>query len=431
MICKNADNSREIMKTFYTIICLLCFTFSVSALEFDIPENDEIRIKYKELIFGPTYKIIQFTKIYEVMQFNLHDVVVRNLVNEDSVYLIFENKLPGVDSSFTAGTYIIRRNRENGRFVEARVRLKNRSDTSLKFYPDNGRSRMDIYLFNTKVFENVLIPMGFEELLLQPIQKIISLTQHTIDWDLLFVKGDPLFYQDIVTMLAALRAEIPFLNDSEDGAMDKNGRLVSIDNLELQQGGGFNCSGFAKWIVDGLLHPKTGNYLEINTLKEKHLDVRGSSFTLRYEDDRDPFFGLDWTRNLAMAAGGKNDDPERYDVTELSFFQYIEDAGYKMDNIDLVLYQLAVREPGNFYLGSVNGEYGSDPILRQHYHIVILFPYFNKDGEFMVSVLERNAETTLSAVKLRYPGEFIHIVRISSSPDFELPDQGQGLRLFR
>jgi hypothetical protein len=144
------------------------------------------------------------------------------------------------------------------------------------------------------------------------------------------------------------------------------------------------------------------------------------------EDARDPYFGLDWTRNIAVALmqldhPGTELAPTAADVREVPFSQYVRNVGYPVVDMKEVLYLLAIQDPGYFYLGSVNKEFGTDPVLRQHTHVVVLFPYFTGDGKFRVSVMERNVETSLQSLADRYPDDFIHLVRIRAERNYVPP----------
>ena len=93
-----------------------------------------------------------------------------------------------------------------------------------------------------------------------------------------------------------------------------------------------------------------------------------------------------------------------------------------MESLRSVLYSLARTEPGTFYLGSVNGLFGSDPVLRQHTHVLVLFPYFDGNGRFEAAVMERSIETSVASLERRYPDDFIHLVRVRGDSDFEAPE---------
>jgi hypothetical protein len=117
-------------------------------------------------------------------------------------------------------------------------------------------------------------------------------------------------------------------------------------------------------------------------------------------------------------------DPEALDVRNVPSAQYTEDVGYRVDTLTSVLYRLARRDPGTFYLGSVNRLFGEDPVLRQHTHVVALFPYFDRAGTFHVAVMERNVETSVASLERRYGNDFIHLVRVPGSDDFTPPRFG-------
>ncbi|MDR2144083.1 MAG: hypothetical protein LBP29_06920, partial [Treponema sp.] len=114
---------------------------------------------------------------------------------------------------------------------------------------------------------------------------------------------DPDMYRDSRELIKKLRAKLPALKFADDGALDENGRYVYINSLAPQNAaensGGLNCSGFAKWFVDGLLYPVTGRFLPIAPLKEATVK-NGSSLAANYSEIENSHFGLDWTRNLAM-----------------------------------------------------------------------------------------------------------------------------------
>jgi len=233
-------------------------------------------------------------------------------------------------------------------------------------------------------------------------------------------------------MLSKLRSELAFLVDSDDGAMDKNGEYRLIADLSLNPEKGFNCSGFVKWIVDGLYGPRAGELLSIEELKRKHLGYRGNAWSEKYEYERDPYFGLDWSRNLATAVlslqSGAGVDPEAADVRSVPFFEYFEDVGFRVEDLDLLMYLLARTEPGHFYIGSINRDFGADPVLKQHVHLVALFPYFDEAGVFKTAVMERNVETGIQSLKTRFPSDHIHLVRLPASGDFAPPPLNFGPR---
>ena len=85
---------------------------------------------------------------------------------------------------------------------------------------------------------------------------------------------------------------------------------------------------------------------------EANILICGKQMGDPLEYKRDPYFGLDWTRNLAvtmMELGGKKVSREAADIRSSSFSRYIEDVGFPVSDLDKVLYELAVRKPGYFF----------------------------------------------------------------------------------
>jgi hypothetical protein len=240
-----------------------------------------------------------------------------------------------------------------------------------------------------------------------------------------------------------VREGLPELVFADDGAIDERGEYVFIDTLEPQpaQAAGLNCSGFAKWLVDGLLRPLTGTRLPVGPLKAP-FGGRKSSFSEELEALRDPFFGLDWTRNLAAAANTVLRSPaygtlEEFEVRKSPFAEvimrgggagtvrlypgFLENAGFGIEGLQPLLYTLAVETPGRIYLASVNAELtpAGGPGMRQHFHVAVLIPYFNEYGNFHIAVFESAEESSFAAFRNRYPDHYVNLVTIPLEPNFE------------
>jgi hypothetical protein len=298
------------------------------------------------------------------------------------------------------------------------------------------------------VINSLPLPVPFERLFVLPLEEILSLAGDKFPRRYFEPQIDS--YRDTRKFVGMLRERIPALSFRDDGAMDENGRYVFINDLANQDGeAGLNCSGFAKWVVDGILRPVTGERLSIAPLKMPFGD-RGSGFTAPYEALRDPFFGLDWTRNLASAAGRILRTPAFGDLAEIevrntpfsavilrerqgaavrSFPGYLPDAGFGIEGIHPLLYTLAIDEPGRIYLAAVNAEGGAPttadnprglPRMRQYFHVAVLIPYFNEYGNFRVALFESAEETQFSAFKTRYPRDHsVNLVRIPIETSFD------------
>jgi hypothetical protein len=254
---------------------------------------------------------------------------------------------------------------------------------------------------------------------------IVEATGKNVNWRSLIPRVDASAYAHVRNASGIIRSRLPDFSEAQDGAMDKEGRMVFIETLLPQPGkGGLNCSGFVKWVADGLYAPLTGCLLDIKELKTKPPGERGSFISRRFEDERDPFFGLDWSRNIALAfrrfESGRAVELTSCDVRELPYWKYIQDIGFPAADLPAIMYYLALNEPGNIYIASVNREFGENPVLRQHTHVAALFPAIDEAGKFSCPVMDTTVETSLERLIGR--GDFIHLVRVKAPPEFIPPE---------
>ena len=104
---------------------------------------------------------------------------------------------------------------------------------------------------------------------------------------------------------------------------------------------------------------------------------------------------------------------------------YQLDLGYETAGLEALLFVLAVREPGSIYLASFSRKSGGAiPGLSRHYHVAVLAPYFEESGEFKVASFESDAETSVAAIMLRIPDDYVHLVRIRAERDYDPPALG-------
>jgi hypothetical protein len=368
----------------------------------------------------------------------------------------------GAFRSWAQGSWVlIRRKDGNPRDNRIRVFLKSDPYTYVQFRPFagaggleiNDKCQMDVVLYDGYIVRSLPLPIPFERLFVLPLETVLSVAGDKFPRRYF----DPLpgMYQDKRDFIRAVRSRLPELAFTDDGAIDEHGRYVFINTLEAQdprgsgEAAGLNCSGFAKWVVDGILKPSTGIRLPVAPLKLP-FGERGSSFTEPWEASRDPFFGLDWCRNLAaraasarrspaFAAGLEDLEVRRWPFAELvkrsrdgvspqSYPGFLKDAGFGIEGLHALLYTLAVDEPGYIYLAAVNNEISAPttasnprglPRMRQYFHIAVLVPYFNENGVFQVVVFESAAETSFTQFKARYPGHFVNLSRVPVESAFD------------
>ncbi|TVR90744.1 MAG: hypothetical protein EA428_07495 [Spirochaetaceae bacterium] len=426
----------------FPLILILFVAVATYARGFDahfdelVPDNSEIRRAHATLMRAPEAELRNFVQLTESQRSWEHRVRVETRDEGDFLYVLFLNESFGRYPVWGAGSYVVRR--PLGETEPDQVKIFLRSDPGyyLRIFPHANRSRMDLHIADVATSRSIPVPLSFEQVLREPLHRIMELTGRTVDWPVLFPLGGTQNYAAVETMVRRARAALSDLPDAEDGAMDEHGNLVFIESLVLQdQEPGFNCSGFAKWIVDGIIKPVNGRYLSIEQLKRKHPDHRGHRWGLQHDALRDPYFGLDWTRNLALAAHSLHVhgtevpdhtiDPRAADVNSVPFSRYTRDVGFPVSELGRIMYLLAVSEPGHFYLGSLSRPFGEEPVLRQHTHVAVLFPYIDRNGIFRVVVMERNVESSLVSLRRRYENEFIHLVRVRADERYEPPHIGR------
>ena len=331
------------------------------------------------------------------------------------------------------------RNKKDGKQTKIRVFLRSDPYAYVQFWPmDGSRSQMDLVVNDGYLFRSLPVAVPFDALLDAPMKDVLASIGRAFPFQ--YFDIDQRAYGETRSLIAEIRAALPGLAYADDGAFDQDGKPIYIASLAPQLApAGLNCSGFAKWVVDGILRPFTGARLAVPPLKLPS-GVRGSSFTLPYETLRDPFFGLDWTRNLAIAAASALRPGSQARIEELEvrssplssvnmrssgqrwirpYPPYLKDAGFGVEGLRALLYHLAVSEPGWLYLASVNKELGNSPRMRQHFHVAVLIPYFDEKGAFRTDVFESAAETSLAAFIGRYPGHHINLVRIPVERGFD------------
>jgi len=270
------------------------------------------------------------------------------------------------------------------------------------------------------------VPLPFPLLgfVAEPFSRIMDLTRDMIRWDLIFPGESREKWELIRNLGEGYRDLLPNFLDADDGAMESDGTYVRISDGTPLKSPGVNCSGYVKWIADSLYKTKTGRYLSLEELSQRHIDLRGNRWSNGLEWQRDPYFGLDWIRNAALALLSLEREgmgPEGGDVRVLPFFSYREDIGFPVERLSLLLYLLALENPGFFYFGSVNGPFGEDLVLRQHYHVAAFFPYLDGEGNLQVIILERARATLLKEFQRNYKTEYLHLVKVEGFIPSEYP----------
>jgi hypothetical protein len=344
------------------------------------------------------------------------------------------------------GSWMLTRRKDTGAGTQIRIFLRSDQYTYIQFRPfDADKCVLDAVVYGGYIARSLPIAVPFERLYTMQLNDILRLVQNK--FPLRYFEPNPINYRDTRRLITQVRERIAPLRFRDDGAIDENGNYVFIETLQRQPFAvpGLNCSGFTKWLIDGILRPVTGARLPITPLKAP-FGERGSSFTANWEASRDVFFGLDWIRNLAAEANGTLRSPSYRALEEFevrtdnfsllmvnenrtfvthSYTGFLPEAGYSVEGLHPLLYTLAIDEPFSFYLAAVNTEISNPasprgtPRLRQYFHVAALIPYFDEYGVFRIVVFESAAETQFSAFRARYPAHHINLVKIPVSPTFD------------
>ena len=378
-------------------------------------------------------------------------VEIRSAAGRGEITVTFarQSSQNGQFPGWAQGSWEFTRNAVSGETTLVRVFPRSDQYTYIQFRPFNeDRVQMDVLLYDAYAVSGLVLPVSMDRLSVMPLADILRLAGSRFPARYFEPKPDD--YRDTRQLVSDVRKNLPGLNFADDGAIDQNGHFVYINGGEIQEGEpGLNCSGFAKWLIDGILRPVTGERLEIPPLKAPFGD-RGSSFTEPFEALRDPFFGLDWIRNLAartwtVLRSQNFATLEEIEVRSAPFSQinirrgssvtmrpfpgFLENAGFGIEGLLPLLYTLAVDEPNRFFLGAVNTDTHAPttpenlrgrPRMRQFFHVAALVPYFDANGIFRVAVFESAAETSINAVRSRYPsGHNISLVRLPVERAFD------------
>ena len=407
------------------------------------PENDETRRLFMETIMAPSFSMVEteFEINRQRSDGRLVWYEVRRALGE--WYVIFRNQRGESPREeyplWGRGNWIIKKDLVTGRFVQAKVFLQDDRDSFVRIFPDEGgRSLLDVQLYGQQLGDDVIIPLSFEALMSAPFARVVELTEYLMAWEVIFPDASAIGYRYVENLVKELGNYAELIQEIDDAAVDEVGDNVFIESgepifagLPTSDGGtlapgntGLNCTGFVKWVVDGIYSMWKGKpaslFLAIDDLRQPTSRLNrnpwGESLSASNKDARknlqallrDPMFGLDWNRNLGRIAEEARlgraltlEQIHALEDVEISGISYQRDLGVKLESLDATLYQLAATRPGAIYLAAVNSRFlpTSTEIhpesisLHQYWHVSILAPWFDdgdggERGNFRVAVLD-------------------------------------------
>lgn len=438
-----ADNRKCMKRTIVFIIVTLVFFLSGTAYAApmipsdDYIESDEVRLGIKNTWLEAELNTLLMLK--SELRSDRYGRQFSVTQQKDPSGTLVAIEIAPIETVGARGKWVLYRRLLDG--VSDHVRIYPVSDPGVFIElrsdndnPERGKTLLGMSVYGAWACRDIPLGIPFIRIFTSSFASIVSMTSLLVPWN--FLDSDSLCYREVISASAIVREGLKSLVYLEDGAFNEKGEPVMIldgspqNPAELLKAlapgqnpkdvvGGVNCSGFAKWIIDGIVRPRAGSQLFINSLKTQ-TSSPDTLFTEPYRENRDLFFALDWTRHLASAVVTLNlkktilPDFSGIDVTDImltGIHRYEKNVGYRTEELLPILYYLAIRESGNMYLGAISRERGM-PLLRQYHHIAAFFPYFDETGQFQVDVYESAVQTPVDTFLLNNTGSYIHLVRV-------------------
>lgn len=274
-------------------------------------------------------------------------------------------------------------------------------DKSYIHFSKNNPGKFDVVLFGKIYRRNLPYYFPFDSLKIISLYKILSLLEdNKLQNEILITKDDSTFKEKLINKIIIPGVGFEYIND---GARDEFGSFVYIENENEQKANeqGFNCSGFIKDVADNyirLINPDF-RYLKITDLKKERTDERENIAYQYYDLDYNPFFGLDWAKNISdkinQLCNYNVIKAEEYDKDNYVIHQKYR--GYDVENLKEILFRDQQKDSTNFYILVFNRLRLEKPVVPEYYHLAIVVPYF-KDKHFYLRVFESSYETDFTRV---------------------------------
>lgn len=329
-------------------------------------------------------KIIkQIDKIFEGIEFNKRD------------YIMFFYNINSGDKKISYFGSIYYRFDHTKELVESKVFYHNSGLSYLQF-DITKENKFDVYLFGKLYRKNLNYYFPLDSLKYISFSSINSLlAENRISEEILITKEDSVIKNKFIDKVIT-----PSLNPNyyEDGALNQFGEYVNISNGKIQtsKSPGINCSGFVKEITDNLIRLKNPKFkrLTIEECKEKRNEERKNNSYVAYEEDLDPFFGIDWTKNLADRINYHYDYKiiKAEAVNKDKYSQYFEENGYYFKDMQEIIFRDQQKDSSYFYFVVFNKLRNTKPTIPTFYHIAVVVPIFTAN-KFELKIYESGIET--------------------------------------
>lgn len=371
------------------------------------------------------------------------------------------------------GSWLLFRNKENGRPQKIVMYFGNNPDVYVQLRPQGEKTYADVIVYNAYLSRSVPVGVPFENLYRLSFQDIYDLTKKTIPWQSVLVETG--LYKESLYMARLIRSRLSSIDYAKNAAYNENGDLYSIttgepfekediddglnyyDKLYAAQKEGdktrltLGAPGFSKWIIDGIVEPIYGRGTRISDLIQPTVIYPTIGKQGVLSQTWNLTLNLDWNRNLAAKALSSRSVRGNFtyanggvDVTLHPFVSvmgqsassdlpgaaqssepliapavgYVQDIGYRIEELQALLYVLAVTEPSWFYLGAVRHTSLSKPDESVFDSTAVFFPYFTDAGVFDCYVFQSGKELTLAQFITQNPNITIHLERVRATEGF-------------
>lgn len=343
------------------------------------------------------------------------------------------------------GAWVVYRDYYSGKILRVNVYFQYDSRVYVCLRPDNQpkkpKSEVDLIIHGAYACRGVPLGIPFSDVLKLSFSELFNLTKETVPWN--YVKTDYRNYVNNNKMVEKIRRKLPQFEYIEDAAYDEFENPVYISTGEARSGTpgkiGINCSGFTKWVVDGITIALSGSATKIEALKQPTIELEGTLYKAQAEEE-EMFRSYDWIRNLSTAAVCAERDKEfpagtlGVDVQVNPFaglksadgtvrnVGFVPKTGYEINLLKPLLYVLAATEPDMLYLGAVKTckcKTEDNPETWTFHHDVVFLPYFDQAGICHIEVFESGVETSFEEFVEENKGSYIYLCRVKSSDRFQ------------
>ncbi|MBR1404025.1 MAG: hypothetical protein IJ558_07580 [Treponema sp.] len=346
-----------------------------------------------------------------------------------------------------AGSWILMRDSSNGKALRIRYYFLADSDVYIQFSPSGNKTAVADYVIDG-CFAVRGAPVGvpFEYFYTASFAQVMSLTAKLLPWN--YADIHPEQYHSNLVVMGEIQKNLSRIKSTKDACYDELGKPAYVSTGKERTVSAedaknniltLNHSGFVKWVIDGLIVPLAGSATFIGPLHRPTISVSPLGTAGIKSQTENLFHSLDWTRNLAAAklsiqarknylyeqsGVDVNIEPFSAELGErgiASVAGYVKNSGYEVKYMKPLLYVLAVTEPTYFYLAAVRRTVvpsDGSPEFKVFDSSAVIFPYFDKDGQFGCTVFENGTELTLAQFCKKYPNSFIHLTRVLSSDRF-------------